>query len=93
MKTTNAVWIALVGLLIAGCAGKLGELAIEEARYERLDSEAALVAEFNNRVERCRFSGGYMVLPMGGGGRIDRSTMKKAYCDKDWQGLKGVLYE
>lgn len=83
----------LLGSLLVGCASTLDPPSLKHSEYESNDAELALVEEFSARAKRCRRSGGYMVLPMGHGGKIDRSTMTKAHCDRNWRGLKGVLYD
>ena len=85
-RALSSLAAVFLGSTLSGCASTMDPLAIEQA-------EIVLAEKFHARVNRCRLSGGYMVLPMGGGGRIDRSTMEKAYCDKNWRGLKGVLYD
>ena len=92
-RALSSLAAVFLGSTLSGCASTMDPLAIEQAEYERKDAEIVLAEKFHARVNRCRLSGGYMVLPMGGGGRIDRSTMEKAYCDKNWRGLKGVIYD
>ncbi|MDH3266670.1 MAG: hypothetical protein OEM25_06870 [Gammaproteobacteria bacterium] len=77
----------LGGLAVFGCATE--PLSVQERDYQRADAAQTLVERFDAKTQRCRQSGGHMVLIMGNTKKIDRRMMVTAYCET----RSGVLYE
>lgn len=85
------IMTGLMAIGVPGCASVSSQPSSEASTFDLSDTRSALLDEYNAKVQRCRRSGGFVVLQMGSGGRIDRSTMEKVTCARKEQSLAGFL--